>query len=125
MDARDDLALALEKIVNGEQWDQVLLAFRKRVATVLHAQFSGAGSMVYLMVYDCGVASELYGPDSAICVGMKRGVDDAVHVSPIRLSQNLLDKAEELGRKHGTLLRVMMEESAASPHIEIEGSSRG
>ncbi|MGN4069912.1 hypothetical protein ACS0Y7_35470 [Burkholderia gladioli] len=67
--------------------------------------------MVYLMAYECGVASGLYGADSAICLGMMRGVEDAIHASSVYLARNLLSKAEELGQRHGKLMRSMMEES--------------
>ncbi|MGN3966368.1 hypothetical protein ACS0ZG_35640 [Burkholderia gladioli] len=93
-----------------EQRDQVLSALRKRLSLVLHAEFDEAGSMVYLMAYECGVASGLYGADSAICLGMRRGVEDAMHVSPGYLARNLLSKAEELGQRHGELMRSMMGE---------------
>ncbi|KVK72541.1 hypothetical protein WS90_03735 [Burkholderia cepacia] len=123
MDARDDLVSALEEIPNDGQWDQVLSAFRERLSTILHAKFNEAESRGYLMAYDLGVASGLYGPDSAVCVGMKRGVDDAVHVSPVGLSLNLLGKAEELGRKHGTLTRSMKKESALLSDGDADGLS--
>ncbi|HDR9504726.1 TPA: hypothetical protein QDC06_008126 [Burkholderia cepacia] len=125
MDARDDLVSALEEIANDGQRDQVLSAFRKRLSAILRAEFDEEESMVYLMAYDCGAAAGLYGPASAVCVGMTRGVDDAVHVSSVGLSLNLLGKAEELGRKHGTLMRSMMEESASRLDSETEESSSG
>ncbi|WP_334067920.1 hypothetical protein [Burkholderia cepacia] len=125
MDARDDLVSALEEIANDGQWDQVLSAFRKRLSAILRAEFDEAESMVYLMAYDCGVAEGLYGPTSAVCVGMTRGMDDAVHVSSVGLSSNLLGKAGELGRKHGTLMRSMMEEGASRPDSEADESSLG
>ncbi|KVL85386.1 hypothetical protein [Burkholderia stagnalis] len=123
MDAKDDLFSELEAIANDGQWDRVLSAFRMRLGMFLRAEFDKEKSMVYLMAYDCGVTGGLYGPDSAICVGMKKGVDDAVHVSSAGLSSTLLDKAEELGRKHGTSMRSMMEGETLLPDSTTDGSS--
>ncbi|KVD50093.1 hypothetical protein WS61_03305 [Burkholderia sp. ABCPW 11] len=112
MDAMDDLVSGLEDTANDGQWDQILSVFRKKLGTILRAKFSKAESIVYLMAYDCGVTQGSYGPESAVYVGMKRGMDDAMHVSA-GLSLDLPGKARDLGRKHGTLMRSMMLERAS------------
>ncbi|RQS20573.1 hypothetical protein DIE03_32490 [Burkholderia sp. Bp8992] len=122
MDVRDELLAGLEEIANDEQLSRVLSTFRKRLNAILSAVFDEVESKVYLMVYDYGVTEGLYGPDSAVSVGIRKGVDDAVHISPIRLSSNLLGKAEELGRKHGVLMRSMIGHHAMPADSKIEAS---
>ncbi|WP_321861360.1 hypothetical protein [Burkholderia cenocepacia] len=122
MDARDELLAGLEEIANDEQLNRVLSAFRKRLNTILSAAFDEAESRVYLMAYDYGITEGLYGPESAVSVGIKKGVVDALHISSRLLSSNLLGKAEELGRKHGILMRSMIGHHGLPANSKIEAS---
>ncbi|ORT79068.1 hypothetical protein B7G54_37520 [Burkholderia puraquae] len=122
MDVQDDLLARLDEIANDEQLNRVLSTFRKRLSAILSAAFDEVQSKVYLMAYDYGVTEGRYGQDSAVSVGIRKGVVDAIHISPIRLSLSLLGKAEELGRKHGMLMRSMIEHHALPADSKIEAS---
>ncbi|WP_321790567.1 hypothetical protein [Burkholderia pyrrocinia] len=121
MDSEDDLISRREVVANDGQLEQLLSIFRMRLRAILCAEFDEEESWIYIIAYDCGVAEGLYGSDSAICVGMKRGLADAVRVCSVGLSLNCIGEVEVVGRKHGALARSMMGERALLPDYEAKG----
>lgn len=88
--------------------DDVLSILRKMLRLILDSELNQGESELYLMAYDSGVAEGLCGVDSAVCVGLRKGLGDAVHMAPADLSRKLVGKVEMLGRRHGTLIRDLI-----------------
>ncbi|MCA8291869.1 hypothetical protein [Burkholderia vietnamiensis] len=92
--------------------DEILLILRKMLESILNSEFALPETQLYLMAYDSGVAEGLCGSDSAVCVGVRKGLSDALHVTLIEISRSLVNKAEILGKRHGMLIRGLIQGDA-------------
>lgn len=94
---------------NERQRDYLLDILRNQFDAILRYKCEQIEVAVYLMAYDCGVVSDLYGAESAVYVGIKKGLDDFVHLYPVESSRVEVGKAEELGRRSSAQVRSMIE----------------
>lgn|GEM_PF-4112757 len=93
----------------------MLSILRNSLDTMLDFDSSGLAADLYFLAYDCGVAAGLYGAKSAVCVGINKGLDDALHMTQAEVSLQLLDQAKVLGGRHGALIRGLMRRNAVHP----------
>jgi hypothetical protein len=106
---RVDVGPGLNVDKRADNTAQLLSTFREFVGLILDAQFGGSANHVYLIAYDFGVAKGLCGADSAAASGIRKGLADAIHVSPEEVSQRVVGKSIELGRRHGMLVHQLMD----------------
>lgn len=90
------------------QRDRLLDILRNQFDTILKFKCEQIEVSACLMAYDCGVASDLYGADSAVYVGLKKGLDDFVYLYPIEESEIEIGRMEELGRRSSAQVRSMV-----------------
>lgn len=57
------------------------------------------------LAYHLGKAQIIYGVDSAVSVGLRRGLDDAIKISVASHSETTVKWIIRLGRRHGILFR--------------------
>ncbi|WP_146777670.1 hypothetical protein [Burkholderia cenocepacia] len=108
MNIENILIAKLDELLGDWQWERVLSIFREHLIETISSISNMDEGGIYLMIYDCGVIRELFGSNSAIYVGMKKGADDAIRIASVELSITLVDKLEELGRRHGVSIRSVM-----------------
>lgn len=88
---------------------QLLSILRELVGSILRAQLDARTYDVYLIAYDLGVARGLCGASSAVAIGMRKGLADAIHISPEVVLRRIVGKSIGLGRRHGMLVRQLID----------------
>lgn len=88
---------------------QLLSILRELVGSILEAQLDVRTYDVYLIAYDLGVTRGLCGGNSAVASGMRKGLADAIHISPEVVSRRIVGKSIGLGRRHGMLVRQLID----------------
>ncbi|MGK8200718.1 hypothetical protein [Burkholderia cepacia] len=88
--------------------ERILGIARRLLASRMKIEMPNQEVDLYLLAYDCGVAEGLCGDDSVICVGMKKGLSDALHLTCGSPSLVLVNAAKYVGRQHGMLMRDLI-----------------
>ena len=104
-----DVGSVLHSNKPAENTAQFLSIFRRFVGFILEAQLDEVSYDVYLMAYDAGVTEGLSGVNSAASNGVRKGLKDAMHVSRSEVSRRIVGKSSELGRRHGMLIRQLIQ----------------
>jgi hypothetical protein len=91
------------------QRDCLLHILRNQFNTILKYKCEKIEVFACLMAYDCGVASDLFGIDSAVYVGLKKGLDDFVYLYPAEAAGIEIGRMEELGRRSSAQVRSMVQ----------------
>ncbi|WP_175831403.1 hypothetical protein [Burkholderia cepacia] len=76
-------------------------SIRYLVGVGVFGEEDGVCNIAYLL----GRAQSMYGEDSAVSVGLRKGLDDALNIASIHCSENCVNKVIMLGRRHGALFR--------------------
>ncbi|WP_143134452.1 hypothetical protein [Burkholderia ubonensis] len=105
MELSDDFFAELICALTSKDISQIQRALQFGLTTTLGSKFEDGEWQIYLLSYEFGFAENIYGSSSAICAGIKRGLTDAIFTSTSSLSNLLILQAEQLGKKHGALVR--------------------
>lgn len=105
-----DVGSVLHSNKPADNTAEFLSIFRRFVGFILEAQLDASAHDVYLMAYDAGVTEGLCGANSAASNGMRKGLKDVMHVSPAEVSRRIVCKSSELGRRHGMLIRQLIQD---------------
>ncbi|WP_301943185.1 hypothetical protein [Burkholderia seminalis] len=86
----------------------LIVEIRAKLTFMLSETLGDEVGRICLLAYDIGFLSVLYGDQSAIVVGLKRGFDDAVHISKDNIPYDTMYLSKDLGRRHGELVDRMI-----------------
>ena len=82
-------------------WHRIFLEARENFGLATEGEFDGLEGQIYILAYDFGLAQGVCGENSMVGVGIRKGLMDAIRMSSINPSPQLLNMAIELGIKHG------------------------
>lgn len=75
------------------------------VASLIAAFQNGEEKKILTLAYYLGKSQITYGVDSAVSVGLRRGLDDSIRISSGYYSEISVKWIIGLGRRHGILFR--------------------
>ncbi|WP_155624031.1 hypothetical protein [Burkholderia diffusa] len=83
------------------EWNPALLELRNIFELMIRGEFSKAECDIYILAYDFGLTEGVCGINSIAGAGLRKGLMDAIHLSPISHSPYLLNMIIGLGMEHG------------------------